>query len=83
MRKAVASLLVLLFFACPADELYAADEGDLGEPFGLNKSLAPDSSTTWQEWKKVIADADTELHKLERCRAQRDCSWPRKNTAPS
>src|SRR5262245_56056282 len=74
MRKAVASLVVVLFFGCMAVEVRAVDEGDLGEPFGLNKSLAPDNSTTWQEWKKVIADADAELHKLERCRTQRDCN---------
>ena len=63
---------MLLFSTCPAAELRAASDSD--EPFGLTRSLAPESSTTWQEWKKVITDADAELQKLERCQAQRDCN---------
>jgi predicted transglutaminase-like cysteine proteinase len=75
MRNVVASALVFLFSACAAAELRAASDSDqTKEPFGLDKSFAPDSSTAWQEWKRVIADADAELQKLERCRAQRGCN---------
>jgi predicted transglutaminase-like cysteine proteinase len=35
---------VLLFSTCPAAELRAASDSD--EPFGLTRSLAPESSTT-------------------------------------
>ena len=75
MRKTVASAFMFLFSACTAAELRAAsDSNQEDEPFGLTASSAPENSTTWQEWKKVIADADAELHKLETCRAQRDCN---------
>jgi predicted transglutaminase-like cysteine proteinase len=61
--------------ACTAAELRAASDSDqTNEPFGVVKSFAPESSTAWQEWKKVIADADAEQQKLERCRTQRDCN---------
>jgi hypothetical protein len=52
----------------------ASDSDQANEPFDLIRSLAPESSSIWQEWKKVVAaDADAELQKLERCRTQRDC----------
>jgi predicted transglutaminase-like cysteine proteinase len=73
MRKAVAPVLVLLLSTYTAAELDGATDDD--EPFGMTKSMdAPDSSTTGVEWKKVITDADTELQKLDRCRARRDCN---------
>ena len=77
MRKTVASAFVFLFSACTAADLRAAsDSNQEDEPFGMTAFSAPESSTTWQEWKKVIADADAELHKLETCRTQRDAYDP-------
>ena len=71
MRKAVVSALLVVFLACPAADLRAAD--DKG-PFGMDEVPAPESSPTWQEWKKIIAAADVEIQKLEKCRAEKNCN---------
>ena len=59
------------YFACPSADLRAAD---VKEPFGMDKTVAPETSSTWQEWKKVIAAADIEIQKLEKCRAEQNCN---------
>ena len=71
MRKAVVSALLLFAFACPAADLRAAD---VKEPFGMDMTAAPETSMTWQEWKKIIAAADIEIQKLEKCRAEKNCN---------
>jgi len=70
MRKAV-SALVLFFLACPATDSGAAD---VKEPFGMDMAAAPESSSTWQQWKKILAAADVEIQKLEKCRAEKNCN---------
>jgi predicted transglutaminase-like cysteine proteinase len=67
MRKILASALVLLVFTSIVREVCAASD-QMGEPFGLDEFVAPENSPTWQQWKKIIADAQAELRKLERCR---------------
>ena len=71
MRKATASALLLFFFACPASDLRAAD---VKGPFGMDQTAAPETSSVWQEWKKIIAAADIEIQKLEKCRAEKNCN---------
>ena len=71
MRKAVVSALLMFAFACPASDLGAAD---VKGPFGMDQTAAPESSSTWQEWKKIIAAADVEIQKLEKCRAEKNCN---------
>jgi len=70
MRKAV-SALVLFFLACPATDSYA---DEVKGPFGMDMTAAPESSSTWQQWKKIIAAADVEIQKLEKCRAEKNCN---------
>jgi predicted transglutaminase-like cysteine proteinase len=70
MRKAV-SALVLFLLACPATDSCAAD---VKEPFGMDMTAAPESSSTWQQWKKIIEAADIEIQKLEKCRAEKNCN---------
>lgn len=70
MRKAVSALL-LFFLACPAIDSGAAE---VKGPFGMDMTAAPESSSTWQQWKKIIAAADVEIQKLEKCRAEKNCN---------
>ena len=71
MRKAVVPALLMFFFAGQAADLRAADEKG---PFGMDQVAAPETSPTWQEWKKIIAAADVEIQKLEKCRAEKNCN---------
>jgi len=71
MRKAVVSALLLFAVACPAADLHAADQKG---PFGMDQVASPETSATWQEWKKIIAAADVEIQKLEKCRAEKNCN---------
>ena len=71
MRKILVSAFVLLLFICSVREVCAASD-QMGEPFGLDEFVAPENSPTWQQWKKIIADAQAELRRLERCRTGSD-----------
>ena len=72
MRKAVATSGLVFLIYLAVGSLALPDDEAIDEPFGLTKSVAPEGTVAWQEWKKVIAGADAELQKLERCNARRE-----------
>jgi predicted transglutaminase-like cysteine proteinase len=66
MRKTFASVFAFLLVAFATIGSHASDT----EPFGLVKTVAPNSQNTWREWQKIKVNVEAQVRELARCRAE-------------